>query len=381
MYTSLTMNSLPKVSSGGRAHWPCGRVMLYLAVLTIWILPAPGRADDARVEQARQLYHKGEEQYRIGQFAQALQHYEAALKLSPRPNLMFNIAQCFRLLKQPARALFYYKLYITEWNRRHSGDPEPFVFRDARRHIVQLTSKIKAREAKNQAKEAEARWKERLRREEQWRKEQLALLKELFKWKQRDHDRRLADIKETLKRLEERGRKRPGQLNLTGLNVKGAKVELDGSTVAMSPVIHPLKIKSGDHKIRVTAAGYHPWSAQVKITPGESVNLLIQLRRVPTRKKVWLVLSLTTLALAAGAEATAIVFAQNANEHYQGTDAFAQDQLISNTGHISAGILGAAAVTTFVLYLLSHRWGNDAPPSAAQVPGNNGTATAGGFTF
>jgi len=357
------------------------------AVAAALATPAAGHADDPPDTPedpkvlARQQYHEAEKQYRIGQFQLALKHYMAALKLSPRPSLMYNLAQCYRVSKQPDKALFYYKLYLSEWKRRKSDAPEPFVFREARRHIVQLTARIKAREAELRAKEAEQQLQERLRQEAKWRTEQMNLLKELFKWKQQAHERHLADIREMLRRMEEQNRRRPGLINLTGLHVKGAKVELDGTAVARAPLHQPLRASTGEHRIRVTAGGYRPWTARVTVEPGQTSTVLVQLSRVPTRKKFLLVLSLTSLALAAGAEATAVVFANSANEHFQGTDAFARDQLISNTGHISAGVLGAVAVTTFVLYMVSHRWGGDSPFASALAPGAGGTAATGVFRF
>lgn len=356
----------------------CAAAILVLALC----FSARVRADDATLERARQLYQEGEQHYRIGQFDKALQQYETALKLAARPNIMFNIGQCYRQLRQPAKALFYYKLFLSEWKRQHPQDPDPLVFREVHKHIVQLTAELRAREAQHRAREAEARWRERLRKEEQWRKEQFLLLKDLFKWRQQEQNQRLAEMKETLRRLEDRDRNRPGQISVAGVTVSGAQVALDGTPVAMAPMIHPLKVKSGEHHIRVTAAGYMPWNTRVTVSAGETVNVLVKLRRIPTRNKVWLGLSIASLALAAGAEATAIVFAERANGHFQGTDAFARDQAISNAGHVSAGVLGVAVVTTFVVYVLSHRFADQDPPTAAHYPaGSKSAMTVELFTF
>ena len=88
---------------------------LAMLVVVLLLVPRPGRADDAR--QARALFEKGEVQYRLGKFKLALGHYQAALKLVRRPSIVYNIAQCYLQLGEHKKALFNYKLFLSDYAR------------------------------------------------------------------------------------------------------------------------------------------------------------------------------------------------------------------------------------------------------------------------
>jgi|GEM_PF-2020760 tetratricopeptide (TPR) repeat protein len=76
---------------------------------------------------AKALYTKGSVEYRLGNFGEALGHFRAAYRLSPRPSLIFNMAQTYRQLKRHQEALFNYKLYLSEWQRLTPDKPAPFA--------------------------------------------------------------------------------------------------------------------------------------------------------------------------------------------------------------------------------------------------------------
>ena len=71
-------------------------------------MPALG-ADRAK---ARTLSHEAQIAYNLRQFKDALDKYAAAYRLDPVPELLFNIAQCHRQLKQYEEAVFFYKRYL-----------------------------------------------------------------------------------------------------------------------------------------------------------------------------------------------------------------------------------------------------------------------------
>lgn len=66
------------------------------------------------MEQARTLFDDGTAAYTLGDFKRALTAYEAAYKLYPAPQFLFNIAQCHFQLKNWERAVFFFEGYLRE---------------------------------------------------------------------------------------------------------------------------------------------------------------------------------------------------------------------------------------------------------------------------
>jgi tetratricopeptide (TPR) repeat protein len=69
---------------------------LVVAVASARAQTSPG-ADTERRSQARELYDEGQEHYRRGLYEQAIARYKQAYALVPAPELLFNIAQAYRL--------------------------------------------------------------------------------------------------------------------------------------------------------------------------------------------------------------------------------------------------------------------------------------------
>jgi tetratricopeptide (TPR) repeat protein len=105
-----------------------------LATLLLW---GGAALADSKVEQAKRLFEAAEVHYRLGEFRPAVDSYRAAMRLAPRPNILFNIAQCFRQLKDSEKALFYYRLYLSDWRRENPGKSPPFE-REVKEHITRL---------------------------------------------------------------------------------------------------------------------------------------------------------------------------------------------------------------------------------------------------
>jgi tetratricopeptide (TPR) repeat protein len=79
---------------------------------TAFAQPAP--PSDADTAQARALFDDGTAAYKLGNFEKALGAYEAAYKLYPAPQFLFNIAQCYFQLQNWDRAIFFFEGYLRE---------------------------------------------------------------------------------------------------------------------------------------------------------------------------------------------------------------------------------------------------------------------------
>ena len=129
--------------------------------------PPPSQAtepakDDQR-EQARASYKKAEALYRLGDFQQALESYKRVFLFSQAPEVAFNIAQCYRQSQRPEQAIFYYKLFLSDWSRKNPNKQSPFR-KEVEGHIHQLTQEIKAKKEQARLKQQRLEAAKKLKR-------------------------------------------------------------------------------------------------------------------------------------------------------------------------------------------------------------------------
>ncbi|MCS6913526.1 MAG: tetratricopeptide repeat protein [Myxococcales bacterium] len=67
---------------------------------------------DSTVEAARALFERGEKHFQAGRFLEAAADFEAAYKLTPRPDLLYDAAQAYERAGDPARAVEMYQAYL-----------------------------------------------------------------------------------------------------------------------------------------------------------------------------------------------------------------------------------------------------------------------------
>ena len=89
-------------------------------VALFWVVAAgmahAGEAGRASPEELQRMhFRRAKIAYRTGHFKKALAEFELALKAKHHPVILFNIAQCHRQLGHYDKALFFYKLYLSEW--------------------------------------------------------------------------------------------------------------------------------------------------------------------------------------------------------------------------------------------------------------------------
>jgi tetratricopeptide (TPR) repeat protein len=76
-----------------------------------------GRAGSARAEDvgaARAAFERGTKAYNLAEYSRALDAYKEAYNLKADPALLFNIAQCHRLLGHADEAIALYRSYLRE---------------------------------------------------------------------------------------------------------------------------------------------------------------------------------------------------------------------------------------------------------------------------
>lgn len=92
------------------------KLVATIAVLALAVCaPAVARADTPTSEQEQEsarLYALGETEFRAGEMTKAIDAFDAGYRLSPRPEFLFNLAQCYRALGKRAEAIRYLERFI-----------------------------------------------------------------------------------------------------------------------------------------------------------------------------------------------------------------------------------------------------------------------------
>lgn len=117
-----------------------------LALTLILALATTAAADSSR-DKARAHFKQGKAFQDAGSYERAAQEYTLAYETDRRPEMLFNIAQAYRLAKVRERALFYFRQYLEK-------QPDGAGADEARRHVATLTKEID--EAKAAAQEPPA---------------------------------------------------------------------------------------------------------------------------------------------------------------------------------------------------------------------------------
>lgn len=72
--------------------------------------------------EAKTHFDEAQKQYKLGRFEEAFTEYQRAYELAPFADLLFNMGQCRRNLKDYERALFFFKSYMREAPRAEDRD-------------------------------------------------------------------------------------------------------------------------------------------------------------------------------------------------------------------------------------------------------------------
>ena len=121
---------------------------LLLLCLNAALAQTPSPVTDPEAE-ARRLYKEGERLYSIGEWERAVARYKAAYELAPKPGLIFNIAQVYRLWGKPRDARFFYQQYLR-------AEPKAPNRKEVEARIVEMEAAIAAAPAPSPSPSASA---------------------------------------------------------------------------------------------------------------------------------------------------------------------------------------------------------------------------------
>jgi hypothetical protein len=257
-------------------------------------------AQGTPAEQAKTLFNVGAQAYEAGQFPAAVQAFQEAYRLSPRPGILFSIAQAHRkqyyVSKSPDHlraALRYYREYLgkVEQGGRRS---------DAAQATAELEP-LAARDAGAASPAADVKAQTRLMVSSQTAGATIALdggkptgvplIVEIKPGKHTlrlrasgyfDEEREIQVGEGSVAALDIPLRERPGQLSI--VTAGGAQVSIDGRLAATTPLANPLEVDPGRHLVTVTRNGYRPFSQEMDVGRGEAKTVSAKLE--VTRQRV-----------------------------------------------------------------------------------------------
>ncbi len=108
-----------------------------LVFLALLAQLSPQSADPEAKAKAQGLLTEGSRLYGEGDYAGALEKFNAAYDAYPSPKLMFNIGQANRDLSRPVEALASFEKFL-----RDATDASPETTADARRSVAELQGKL-----------------------------------------------------------------------------------------------------------------------------------------------------------------------------------------------------------------------------------------------
>jgi tetratricopeptide (TPR) repeat protein len=92
----------------------CARLAYFVLMVLLGIVGRSGSARGEDVAAARAAFERGTKAYNLAEYGRALESYKEAYNIKADPALLFNIAQCHRLLGHTDEAIAIYRSYLRE---------------------------------------------------------------------------------------------------------------------------------------------------------------------------------------------------------------------------------------------------------------------------
>lgn len=303
--TPVLRAARPRALRAARAACLASAIALFLAA-------SPARAQDARaVDLARSLYEAGAQAYAVGKYAAAIKAFEEALRLAPRPSIVYSLAQAHRrqyvLTKQPENLRAAIKLFREYTSKVEQGGR----LDDAAEALAQLEPLAQRLDAEapssgspspggpsSGAPSSSAPASSQLAQlmvstsiagatvsldggaptpapyiqDVQPGRHKLKVMAEGHF----DYEREL-DVKPgaVVPLLDIPLREKPARLSLDCK--PGADVSIDGTPVAKTPLFRPIELSGGRHFLAVTKVGHKPFSQEIEVKRGEARSIQVNL--------------------------------------------------------------------------------------------------------
>ena len=266
-------------------------------VLSLSLVAPSAMAQGGRVAEARTYFNAGAQAYEAGQFPAAIQAFEHAYQLAPRPAITFTIGQAHRRQYYIEKRIDDLRKAIEHYRQYLSTVPEGGRRADAAQALAELEPIAARFEAsEDPAADAPSAVAQQTRLmvtspTEQARVSldggpatELPLIAEVSKGKHRvvmrapgffDETREVEAVEGGILALDLVLRERPGAFVLRVED--DADVSIDGRLVGVSPLTGPVEVAAGRHIITVMRNGRKGYSREVDVKRGEKLQLDVEL--------------------------------------------------------------------------------------------------------
>lgn len=282
------------------------------------------RAEDAAaVEQARTFFNAGAQAYAAGQYGVAVEAFQEAVRLAPRPNISFSLAQSLRrqyVVTKDApfleRAIRAYREYLQnaptgarraeaadalaelegQWARLDRGPVSgagvaPPPAQDERRTRLMVTSQTAGATA--QIDDGAPAELPRLEEVKPGRHRIVLRADGHF-----DESRDVTVPSGLLVPLDVGLRERPGVVRLEA--PAGTEVAVDGRVVGTLPLARPLELPAGPHLLALGRTGHKAVARNIVVARGQTLNVPVTFDVTTQRLLSYGVLSAGAVAVVTG---------------------------------------------------------------------------------
>jgi hypothetical protein len=391
------------------------RVSFLLAAALLGSAAPAARAQDkpeaagSRAE-AEQFFRAGERAFKNNSFQAAAEMFERAYATLPLPAIAFSAGQAYRLQyaldgdpSKLKRAVKLYEAYVSQ-------DPNGKRVGDAAKILAELRPRLEELERKGKVEDMPVKSDATTIMVttttdvtgaslsiDGGRSEPLHAMREIAPGRHKvavsapgyfPAERSKEVLKGVPNVVEIELKPRPAVVNVRAAD--GSQVSVNGRPAGVTPLVRPIELPPGKHLVTITRRGHRPWSREIRVVRGQSVQLDPSFDRTGQRTLAYAVLGVSG-ALLVGAGVTfgmSIAAASDANDLNQKRDAEGldelelddyEDALDRRDGRRTAtwlllGSSAAVATAGFLLYFMDN-------PSAqvdTQSPGLTVSASAGG---
>jgi hypothetical protein len=220
------------------------RRWLLLWIISGLLVSSQGLAEDPSVARAREYFRAGAQAYSVGEYGAAIQAFEQAYALAPRPAVLFSIAQAerrqFFLLRDQQRlrrAIEMFRQYLNEETQSARKADAVQALSELEPLLAAAASEIPPAEGPGEPKAQKA--------------------------------------PSTTPPVA------PPTRLMVSSPIQGARISLDGTAQMVSPLVR--EVEPGEHRIRVESPGFQPVERRVTAVAGELVNVDVSLVERPAR--------------------------------------------------------------------------------------------------
>lgn len=277
-----------------------GPIAALCGALLLNVRPAVAQTDP--LAQAKSLFNAGAQAYERAQYVSAIQAFEEAYRLTPRPGILFSIAQAERrqyyIDKNPERVRKAISLYheylaaVPEGGRRSDvvqalAELEPIAARleapAAGPAPAAPVKKVTGLTISSQVEDAVVSV-------DGGPPKKVPFIGEVAPGNHRfkvtapgfiEHEREIAVAEGSVVPIDVELEERPALLVVD--TEARAQISVDGRLLGEAPLARPIELPSGRHLVAVLKSGRKPFSREVELARGERIKVTADLERTTQR--------------------------------------------------------------------------------------------------